>query len=174
MLQTTLPAVPEALRARGVRLRPCRDEDAEFLREVYVAYRWEEMQASGWPEAARRAFLHDQHRLQDAHYRQHYQGAARGVIEVAGQPAGRLYLYHCGHELRIVDVAFLPDFRGQGLGGAMITAVQQQAAALGIPRVSIHVERNNPALRLYQRLGFGLVEERSLYWLLEWRPAGLR
>jgi predicted GNAT family acetyltransferase len=37
-------------------------------------------------------------------------------------------------------------------------------------RVTIHVERMNPALRLYERLGFVLAEDRGVYLFLE-RPA---
>ena len=36
--------------------------------------------------------------------------------------------------------------------------------------VRIHVERNNPALRLYHRLGFSSVEDQGVYYLMEWRP----
>jgi ribosomal protein S18 acetylase RimI-like enzyme len=36
--------------------------------------------------------------------------------------------------------------------------------------VRLHVERNNPALRLYQRLGFREVEDQGVYLALEWTP----
>jgi hypothetical protein len=35
--------------------------------------------------------------------------------------------------------------------------------------VRIHVERQNPALALYERLGFRLLEDRGVYLFLEWR-----
>src|SRR4051812_17077632 len=92
MIQTDLPVVPPALLAGGVGLRPAVASDDEFLRDVYVAHRWQEMEASGWPAEARLAFLHDQYRLQDLHYRKHYEGAAWGIVEVGGERAGRLYL----------------------------------------------------------------------------------
>lgn len=171
MPATALPAVPTALAARGVTLRHREAGDAAFLRDVYVAYRWEEMQATGWPEPVRLAFLHDQYRLQDLHYNTHYDGAACGVIEASGRPAGRLYLLERDRDLRIVDIALMPEFRGQGIGGGLIAAVQQQARGLGANRVSIHVEQTNPALRLYERLGFRKVELRGVYHLLEW-PVG--
>ena len=37
--------------------------------------------------------------------------------------------------------------------------------------VRIHVERNNPALHLYHRLGFKQTEDQGVYYLMEWRPA---
>jgi hypothetical protein len=42
-----------------------------------------------------------------------------------------------------------------------------QASAL---MVTIHVEKFNPALRVYKRLGFSTVEERGAYWFLRWSP----
>lgn len=171
MIQTELPAVPAALAARGVTLRHRRDEDADFLRDVYVAYRWSELAVTGWPVEQRLAFLHDQYRLQDLHYRTHYDGAAWGVIEVAGERAGRLFLLNAGADLRIVDIAFMPAFCNQGYGGALIAAVQEQARDLGVGKVSIHVEQTNPAQRLYRRLGFAPVDVRGVYHLLEWPVA---
>lgn len=169
MTQTALPAVPATLAARGVTLRCRCDEDADFIRDVYVAYRWGEVAATGWPEAVRLSFLHDQHRLQQAHYLKYYEGAAWGVVEVGGERAGRLFLFHAGDDLRIVDIAFMPAFRGQGLGGGLIKSVQKQARALGATKVSIHVEHTNPAQQLYHRLGFEPVSSTGVYHLLEWR-----
>lgn len=172
MIQTELPVVPAGLAAGGVTLRHRTDDDGEFLRDVYVAYRWGEMAATGWPEAVRLSFLHDQHRLQDTHYRQHYQGAAWGVVEVDGARAGRLYLLNTGTDLRIIDIAFLPAFCNQGIGGALLAAVMDQARQLGVDKVSIHVEQANPAQRLYRRLGFRPVNVSGVYHLLEWSVAG--
>jgi hypothetical protein len=34
--------------------------------------------------------------------------------------------------------------------------------------VTIHVEKNNPAMRLYRRLGFTAVEDKGVYDLMRW------
>jgi ribosomal protein S18 acetylase RimI-like enzyme len=39
--------------------------------------------------------------------------------------------------------------------------------------LTIHVEVYNPAMRLYERLGFRPIEERGPYLLMEWRPSQL-
>ncbi|WP_207459228.1 GNAT family N-acetyltransferase [Azospirillum sp. SYSU D00513] len=172
MPHTDLPAVPPDLAARGVTLRHRSKADTEFVRDVYVAYRWEEVKAAGWPQEMALAFLHDQFRLQSVHYDTHYPGAAWGIVEVEGQPAGRLYLQmDSGGDLRIIDIAFMPPYRNRGFGGGLIAAVQDHARATGAAKVSIHVERQNPALRLYRRLGFQPVQEGDVYFLLEWPVA---
>jgi hypothetical protein len=38
--------------------------------------------------------------------------------------------------------------------------------------VRIHVERYNPALRLYERLGFRRIADGGIYFLMEWTPPG--
>lgn len=169
--RTPLPAVSQRLSSLGVSLRASRPDDDAFLRDVYVAYRWEETEASGWPQAVRLAFLHDQHRMQDLHYRKHYEGAAFAVIEVGGERAGRLYLQRSSSDLRIVDIALMPPFRNRGIGRALLEAAQDLGRTLGVATVSIHVEQSNPAQRLYERLGFRKVELRGIYHLLEWTAA---
>ena len=56
------------------------------------------------------------------------------VIEVDGAPAGRLYVDRRPGDLRIVDIALLPEFRGRGVGRRLLTDLQAQAAAEGRDR----------------------------------------
>ena len=105
---------------------------------------------------------------QHAHYQEHYPGAAFDVILVDGQPAGRLYVAREDDEIRIVDIALLPEYRNRGIGTRLLRGLQSEAAAAGKP-LSIHVERFNPALRLYERLGFRQIEDQGVYLFMEWR-----
>jgi Acetyltransferase (GNAT) family len=82
-------------------------------------------------------------------------------------PIGRLYLHESAAEVRVMDIAVLPEWRGQGLGTTLLHAVLD-AGREGNARVSLHVEPGNPAQRLYARLGFRLVEHRGVYDFLEW------
>jgi ribosomal protein S18 acetylase RimI-like enzyme len=165
---TPAPRLTADLEAKGVALRPCDDADAEFLCDVYVASRWSEMVASGWPRDSILAFLRDQYRLQDLHYSKFYADAARCVIEIGGERAGRLYLLLRDGDLRVVDIALMPAFRNRGFGGALLEAIRDQAATYGASKVSVHVEQSNPAVRLYGRLGFRFIATRGPYHLLEW------
>jgi ribosomal protein S18 acetylase RimI-like enzyme len=165
----SLPPAPDALAARGASLRAAVAADAEFMRDVYVAARWEEMAVTGWPPDLILTFLHDQFRLQTLHYDKHYAEAARLVIECDGAPAGKLLLLDNGTEIRIVDIGFMPACRGRGLGGILVEWTQDIARSLGRTCVSLHVEPNNPAKRLYHRLGFSVIELRGVYELMEWR-----
>jgi ribosomal protein S18 acetylase RimI-like enzyme len=146
------------------------DEDLAFAASVYVSTRLEELAVTNWPLDQQMAFLRQQHEAQHSHYRAHYQGAQWLIIESRGRDVGRLYRVEWPGELRIIDIALLPEARRGGIGSRIIAAIQAEARSLG-KKVSIHVEKNNPARVLYHRLGFAVVEDKGVYDLLEWSAA---
>jgi len=152
-------------------LRPARDDDASFLLRVYASTRAEELAQTGWSEAQKDAFLRQQFEAQTQHYREHFDGARFDVIECDAEAVGRLIVWRSRDEIRVVDIALLPAFRGRGVGEGLLRPILTEAAERGLP-VHIHVERANPALRLYGRLGFEPIAERGLYLQLEWRAGG--
>lgn len=162
----TTPAHPVS--ADRVTLRPATEEDRDLLRDVYASTREEELSQVAWPPGQRDAFVQMQFDLQDQQYRANNPEGSFDVIEVDGRAAGRFYVDRRRDDIRIVDIALLPEFRGLGIGGRLIGEVLDEAGSSGRP-ASIHVEVHNPAARLYERLGFAPVAERGLYRLMEWR-----
>lgn len=160
--------LPSMVLAAGFGLRPQRDDDYAFLERLYFSVRWEEIEPLDWPDALKRAFLADQCRLQHAHYQKFYYNAEFLILEKAGEPVGRLYIFRGGSEHRVVDISLLPQVRGGGIGGALLQAVQAEAAGLG-KTVSLHVEKCNPAQNLYRRLGFRDIGEDGPYRLMVWQ-----
>lgn len=158
------------MRPPGVTLRPITPADDAFLFRLYASVREQELAPVPWSEEAKTDFLRSQFDLQHQHYTSNYPGATLDVIEVEGEPAGRLYVCPRAAEIRIMDIAFLPAFRGRGLGTGFLKELQTSGRESG-RTVTIHVERENPALQLYQRLGFEIAGEVGVYWFLEWRPA---
>ncbi len=152
-------------------LRPETPADREFFFQVYASTRAEELAQVGWDDPQKQAFLRMQFEAQDRYYREHYPGYEFQVIQAGGQPAGRLYLHRRPDEIRIMDISLLPEFRRQGIGTGVLRALLAEAQDKALP-VTIHVERFNPALRLYARLGFQQVDDRGVYWFLRWTPAG--
>jgi ribosomal protein S18 acetylase RimI-like enzyme len=162
-------AMPAALAEQGFALRPETEADVPFLRRLYVSTRWEELAPIiDWTEAQKVAFLESQFALQRHHYRKYYAETDWGILEQGGQPAGRLYVDRQNTVLLVVDVSLLPEWRGRGIGTALMHAVCAEAAAVG-KAVSIAVEKYNPAQRLYRRLGFREVSDEGIYWFMEWR-----
>ena len=153
-----------------MRLRPVDDADRAFLVELYASTREEELAQVEWPEGARETFVEQQFAAQDHHYRANYPGATLDVIEVDGSPAGRLYVHRGPSDIRIMDIALAPPFRGRGIGTSLLRSLMDEADASS-RKLSIHVEQNNPALSLYDRLGFLPAGEHGVYVLMERPPA---
>jgi GNAT superfamily N-acetyltransferase len=156
----------------GVTFREVMPQDEDFLCRLYGSTREEELSVTGWPDAAKEAFVRHQFQAQSAHYDLHYRsaGADFRVILIHGVPQGRLYLFPGAKEIRVVDIALMPEARGKGVGTAILHQLLAKAAKDSLP-VTIHVEKNNPAMRLYTRLGFRAVSEHGCYDLMEC-PAG--
>ena len=153
--------------------RPIRETDRAFLEHLYASTRTEELALTGWSETQKQAFLRQQFEAQHTFYRQHFADARFDLILLDDRPAGRLYVDRRADEIRIIDIALLPGYRNRGIGGRLLRELLAEAAAAGRP-LRIHVERYNPALRLYRRLGFRSVGDNGVYYLMEARPAEAR
>jgi len=165
--------VPPPLKAAarlGLAYRTATEADLPLLALVYASTRVEEVARTGWPLETQHQFLAHQFDAQHRHYRQHYPAAEWLVIEREGAAAGRLYLEEWADQIRLIDIALLPNQRGTGAGSAILADLMDMAAAAGKP-LTIHVEKNNPAMRLYKRLGFVPIDEHGVYDLMEWRPS---
>ena len=152
-----------------VALRPVGDGDEPFVLSVYASTREEELALVPWSDEQKAGFAAMQFAAQSAHYAQHYIGMSSDVILVDDEPAGRLLVARWPEEIRIVDIALLPAFRGRGAGSALLRDLMDEATEMAKP-LSIHVERGNPARALYQRLGFEQVGETGVHLRMQWEP----
>ena len=149
-----------------IRLRPIENVDEAFLRLVYASVRREELDQVQWPPGVREEFLRTQFDAQHTHYRENYPGAKLNILEIDGKLAGRLYLSQTGSEIRIMDLALIPEFRNRGIGSELLRQILDDGDQKGLP-VTIHVEKFNPALKLYKRLGFRMEADRGAYFFFE-------
>ena len=153
-----------------ITLRTAVEADYDFMRRLYAATREEEMAHFPFDEARKSAFLDQQFAAQHEHYGIHYPTCERNIVEKDGQPIGRLWIDEWRDQIRLVDVALMPEWRGRGIGSALLRDILARGVAAGKP-VTIHVEAYNPALSLYQRFGFQQVDTNGMYYLMKWSPA---
>lgn len=169
-MAATDPPPPRPTPVPGITLRRCGDADLPFLRRVYADARAAELAlVADWSQAQREAFLRFQFDAQHHHYHGQYPRADYDLILERDRPVGRLYICDLDHEIRLMDIALLATARNRGIGTALLRTLLERAAALGKP-VSLHVENENPAKRLYQRLGFSDTSQVSFYQLMHWHP----
>lgn len=151
-----------------VTLRRVMPEDEEFLLQLYASIRADELALAPWTDAQREAFVRMQFAAQQAHYRTHNPNATHDIILLDDQPVGRLYVARRDREIRILDITILPEHRNCGLGTPLIKSLIGEASRAGLP-LNIWVESYNPSHRLFERLGFSVVEDDGVNHLMEWR-----
>jgi len=156
----------EKLAGEAIEFRPITEEDIEFLYKLYASTRAEEMAMTGWNEKEVAEFLRMQFNLQHVQYMENYkQNGTFEIIMVNGAPAGRLYVQRKKDDIRIIDIALLPEFRRQGTGARIMKELIAESDRENLP-LSLHVEQNNPALGLYERLGFEKKDLIGIYFFM--------
>ena len=63
-------------------------------------------------------------------------------------------------------ISVLSEHRGQGIGKKLLDALHNELIRRGYPRISLSVQKTNPALRLYERAGYIVVEEQETDFLM--------
>jgi ribosomal protein S18 acetylase RimI-like enzyme len=152
-----------------ITLTPEQPEDDSFLFELYATTRAAELALIVWNDEQRCAFLRQQYELRRFHYLRYHSGAEYLLIRRGGDPIGRIAIHRKGDEIRIMDIALVPEYRGMGIGSQLIHELLVEASFENTP-VTLHVERRNRAAGLYQRLGFRVIEDGAVYLFLKWVP----
>jgi ribosomal protein S18 acetylase RimI-like enzyme len=151
-----------------ITLRPLTADDADFVLELYASTRADLTQLQGDPELLRQ-LVRMQSEAQQTHYRALYPRAlARLIVADDGTPAGRLIVDRGPHEIRLVDISLLPAQRRRGIGQQLLRGLQQESEQTGLP-LRLSVLSGNPAIHLYQRLGFEADGMRGAHHAMAWR-----
>jgi ribosomal protein S18 acetylase RimI-like enzyme len=162
-------AAPER-KPHAYELRAITDADLPLLLEIYSSTRTEELAQVPWDDAQKAAFLRMQFEAQHHHYQTYYAGDRFDLILLDGEPIGRLYVGRWPSEICVIDISLLPAWRGRGIGGQLLEELILESEQSG-RRVSVHVEKTNPARRLYERLGFIKVKDLEIYDQMMREPA---
>lgn len=150
----------------NISLKAIGDGDQDFLFRVYADTRAEELAQTGWPAEQQLDFLKMQFDAQHKHYTEYYPEASLNVIMLGGVSIGRLYVSRWENQIRIVDIALLSQYCGQKIGSQLLVGLMDEAKSK-LQEVSIHVEKNNPAMQWYLRLGFVFLEDKGVYSLMK-------
>ena len=167
------PLLNAWLTATGLRvsLRPLGEDDDAFARRVFAATRGDGFRHAGLPAVDLENLIELQRRAQLSQYHARFPDADVDVVIADGEPVGYWQIHRGVDRFTLIDVALLPEASGQGIGSCLVGEFLNEAAAAGKP-VSCHVERHNPAARLWRRLGFRVVNDDGVYLELEADPAG--
>ena len=151
-----------------VSLRPVYPDDEDFLYTLFCNSVGSELNALD--AGQRDAILRIQFKAQLLTYSAQFPKADHQIILLDGRIIGRVLVERTDVEHRGVDIALLPEYRSGGIGTMLIQELLDEAAAARKP-FRISVVRTNPALHLYDRLGFKTTGESPTHFMMEWVPA---
>lgn len=147
------------------------DDDA-FLLSVYASTRADELAQVPWSQEQREAFLKWQFELQQRDYTERFPGAEYNIILIDNQPAGRIWIGRDEEEIRLLDIALLPEFQNRGAGTLLVRQLIDEAKSTGKRLRHMVFVLNNNAQRFYERLGFGVIDDLGGYKHMEWKSDG--
>ena len=106
-----------------------------------------------------------------AGFERHYKTLAPApddrLILLGNEPIGRMIILQMRDEIRLADLALLPQYRNKGIGSALIGELQTESVMTKRP-VRLQAGKDDRVLRLYQRLGFYKTDTSGPYLYLEW------
>jgi ribosomal protein S18 acetylase RimI-like enzyme len=153
-----------------VSFRPATDADQEFLIGVYAGTRADELAQTGWDDSQKDAFIRWQYSMQKKEYEARYPDARYDVILVDGVPAGRIWVGADDTQIRLLDIAVIPEFQNRGVGAHLLRQLMDEATRDNKPLRHMVFVLNQDAFRFYERLGFKTIEDVGGYLHMEWLP----
>jgi ribosomal protein S18 acetylase RimI-like enzyme len=160
--------VVSLLALAGIYVRPEIGTDLDFLFELYASTR-DDINQLGWDPRMTEAFLRHQFLAKRSYHASRFPAAELAIVDSRAGSVGRLALCRTPHELHIIDIALLPDWRNEGIGTVLVGAILDEARSAG-RTVTLQVDLSNPARRLYQRLGFVESSTDGLYVAMRCNP----
>ena len=149
-------------------LRAVTPDDEPFLFEVFAATRLDEFRFL--EEQQKQALIRMQYNAQRFQYDEGFPQAESRIILLDDRPVGRMLVDESDREFVLVDIALLPQHRKSGIGTQLLKELLNRAVVARKP-IRLHVLKSNPALRLYERLGFSRVADESMYLEMVFEPA---
>jgi GNAT superfamily N-acetyltransferase len=163
VIELTLP------RGGKLTLRRVTDGDEAFLLSVYDSTRDAELSQAQWQPGQRELFLKTQFDAQRREYTYRFPDADYYVILVDDQPAGRIWIGRDKEQIRLLDIALLPEFQNRGAGTVLLNRLIHESVISGKPLRHMVFVLNDNADRFYERLGFVIIEDLGAYKHMEWR-----
>jgi GNAT superfamily N-acetyltransferase len=151
-------------------LRPASAEDYEDLVRIYASTRAGELaQVTWWNDEQKLAFCRSQYESQKTEYDERFPDAEYDVIVLDGRTVGRLWIGRDDEEIRLLDIALVPEAQNHGVGTTLLKRLIDESRQTGKRLRHMVFVLNNDALRFYERLGFKVFEDLGGYKHMEWK-----
>jgi ribosomal protein S18 acetylase RimI-like enzyme len=150
-------------------LRPVAGTDEEFLLSVYASTRADELAQAEWEPGQQAKFVKWQFDMQRREYDARFPDAEYCLILIDDCPAGRIWIGRDEQQIRLLDIAILPEFQNRGTGTILLRRLIDESKRSGKALRHMVFVLNNDAHRFYERLGFRIIEDLGAYKHMEWK-----
>jgi ribosomal protein S18 acetylase RimI-like enzyme len=138
--------------------RPATTEDYDLARK------WHH---EGFRDVVIRQFGTWDEARQDGFFADAWAPEATEIIIADGVECGYCVVELRDNAMHLVDLVISPAYQGLGIGTAILTNLQHQAATMGVP-IHLRVLHANRAKELYARRGFRLTGQTETHMLMSW------
>lgn len=153
-------------------MRPADPDDEPFMRQLRQEIDSERLFLHMWPEEDEkmaRQLLDMQFRAHSTHHKNADWDKKDVIVELDKVPAGRFILMQDSNEIRLADIEVARQFRGMGIGAAIIDGIKGESIQSKRP-IRLYVDKHNQAVHFYHQLGFRVIQDCEMNFFMEWTP----
>lgn len=150
----------------SISVRPACADDEQFLFRLFCSAHESQFASLDLPAEQMEQLLRMQFAARQNQYHDQYPNAEFDLVLNDGVSIGNLYAQRGPDEFVLIDITLLADYRNAGIGRRLIEDLVAEALAAN-KSLHAHVLKSNPAWRLWQRLGFRLVNDDGVYMRIE-------
>lgn len=145
------------------------ENDSEFFMKLFAEIKSSELQLNTWPEPIRTQMINMQFNAYESYMNVEFPDNKDYLILYQSAKAGRLQLNTDEMGIRIINISLSPPYRNKGIGAKIINDLTLEANQKNKP-IFLDVDKINPALNLYSRLGFKIVLENEIKFTMAYTP----
>ena len=147
----------------NLQIREFSKSEKDYKKHLFVENKISQLDAQHWSEDLKTQITNMQYMAQENHINTYFPEAKDSVIICNNKKVGRLVFEKSDFKLHVIDIVIEKKHQNKGLGTEILTKLISENEL-----ISLNVDMNNPALNLYQRLGFKVIEQRNHQYFMEY------
>ncbi len=140
--------------------------DNPFFNELFTQLFEKKINLNGFPDAQKEMIIKIQFKAFESRYNN--SNVIPYLITYGKSKAGKAILEKLNNSILLSDITILYQFRNLGIGGRVIDLIKNKLSS-NQNKIILHVDKGNPALRLYQKKGFKIISKNEIQFEMEWQ-----
>lgn len=154
-------------------LKAATEQDASFLFKLFEAQKTAELELYHVDIHFKNSIISMQWNSKNQSYLHSFPNLQTFVILHEEQAVGSCMIDYTPQEIHVIDILISSTFRNLNIGTLLFKQLQLEAQQQKIP-LRLQVAVDNPAKRLYDRLGFNIYQSDPVYLSMEWIPSSFQ